>query len=162
MVENSLPATRASPVLLPALSRISPATRIPSRSPLIRGVACAGCAAEGSEMCRMRGGSWHRSWHTLLRAKRGDEVCYSRSVRPGRAPTGLLCAIVQLRADTAERLPACPRQALTMLRVPPILTTDIVMADRGAWKVPGLNDPTRCALNPSSLGQFWGSSLSTW
>ena len=121
--------------------RISP--RIHSRSPWIQGVTCAGCAAGRSEMWRMRGGSWHRYLHSS-----------KPRVRPGRAPTGLLCVIVQPRAGTAERLAACPRQALTMMRVPPILTTGIVMADRGAWKVPGLNDPTGCALDPSSLGHF--------
>ena len=106
-------------------------------------------------MCRMHAGSWHSSSPSSLGARRGDEVCSPR-VHPARAPTGLLCAIVQPRADTAERLPACPRQALTMMRVPPILTTDIVMADCRVRKVPGLNDPTGCALPTSSLGHFLG------
>jgi len=48
-----------------------------------------------------------------------------------------------------------------MMGVAAVLTADIVVARRGAWKVPGLNDPTGGALRPSSLGHFLGSSLST-
>ena len=119
----------------------------PLTFPRIQGVTCAGCAAGRSEMWRMRGVSWHRYLHSPPSQECAQAVPQRGYFRDRPA-----------RADTAERLAACPRQALTMMRVPPILTTGIVMADRGAWKVPGLNDPTGCALDPSSLGHW--SSLS--
>jgi hypothetical protein len=46
----------------------TPPTHILSRSPWIQRVTRAGCAAEGSEMSRMRVGSWHRFLHTARRS----------------------------------------------------------------------------------------------
>jgi hypothetical protein len=74
----------------------------------------------GGHMCRMRGwkvkneedarGKLAQIFAQFSWVRNGETKCITRpSVCPGRAPTGLLYAIVQPRADTTERLPACPR-----------------------------------------------------